>query len=922
MSSYFDIGTSSSNGSAYFDIGSSTPATSQKKSKGGLVGTLSRIPGRFGSNIEDAAVQSVTGTYKLGKDLVAAPEGGWGEIGQQWVDLFHGNLRYAKNDPLKQDVQGIADSYKAIAAHPLRDPGFTALALLPGIGVAGRTGMAASTLAKTGKVRAATSQFLAPDLGPRVVNAGGMPVTGHYSRSAPAMLVQKGADTLLQKGKPGGRVENRLHARAAKWNERNLRVQEAVARTPGTRLAALGAKLTPAEQRALRLVALEVPVGRTLGAHELRAAQARHPEEAARHQERIALTKDASKFLDDGPDGKPVIKPGSTKLRLVYDALVAASADRGAMLKNLDLMDETAQQAAKNKAASFSAGVPETVSAAAPFIGNPVEMTRLLGRPKVSSTGTFGHTRKLGSLKEATGASVERALERNDVTNVVAERHAEVVRLSSIQRRVNTIKRAGKPVPGRRDDVFVWTDKTTSSERIPAEVRKYLDNPDSIAKLPEHEQASLMDKLRAATFEWAPTNWKLKHDWDIDPESRAKFEDLAKKGKGVFVPRRLLGDAGKRSWNTSTPNALVRGVDTVNNAQKAALIYLKANYPLIQGLSNVAMNIIEGAANPFHVTRAVKTYQAVGPAVTAVVEDIMGQGAVLQAAFHGEGAVSHVSQKLAGVMTRKVDKPARLNAFHYEAEKLGYGSPEKFKSLLEDDKNVHDLVVVAQRAKEAIVDYGELSPFERNVVRRVVFVYPWQKGATKYAGHFLRDHPVQAAALGMLGEQGAQINEQKLGPVPSYLKGVFDPGSGLVNPAGVNFFQTPAQIGRAGAGLVTGSTQAASGQEFLSPAPAALVALLSNRDSLGRPLKGRLPQKLRHVLVEPAPIAAATRAVAKGHGGALGDTARTMFGSHTESKTFPSSNDALWRFLFGGLYPREYDRAALNRSAALEKTGR
>jgi hypothetical protein len=47
-----------------------------------------------------------------------------------------------------------------------------------------------------------------------------------------------------------------------------------------------------------------------------------------------------------------------------------------------------------------------------------------------------------------------------------------------------------------------------------------------------------------------------------------------------------------------------------------------------------------------------------------------------------------------------------------------------------------------------------------------------------------------------------------------------------------------------------------------------------------------------------------------------------VLGGRGPSKTFPNKNDALWRFLLGGLYPRQYDKAALNANAAREKTGR
>jgi hypothetical protein len=457
--------------------------------------------------------------------------------------------------------------------------------------------------------------------------------------------------------------------------------------------------------------------------------------------------------------------------------------------------------------------------------------------------------------------------------------------------------------------VFVWTNKLLSNERIPKDVRRYLDSPESIAQLAPDEQLSITEKLKRAVFE--------QRDWR-NPEAVAEFEKLAAQGKGVFVPRRLVGEYAKRDYMIGDVPG-VKFADAVNNAQKAGLVYLKLNYPVIQAVSNTAMNIIhQGFAAPVRLTQAVKLERKIGPELAAVVEDIMGQGAILQAAFEGQGATAHFTQKLAHIMSSKVDGPARKAAFYDEAVKAGYGSDAKFKALLTDDRLAGDLAEVAQRAKEAIVDYGDLSPFERSVVRRLVFVYPWQKGATKYAGHFLRDHPVQAAALGQAGTIGKEQNDKTFGPLPSYLEGLVPVGGKAVNPSGVNFLQTPAQIGRAAAGLITGNVPSvAQGQNFLSPAPSALNALMTRRDDIGRPLKGSLPANLRDLFVAPTPIAAAGRALTHDW-----DPSRKLLGDRTSSKTFPNVNDPLWRFLFGGLYPRQYSKAALNQNAAREQAGR
>jgi hypothetical protein len=135
--------------------------------------------------------------------------------------------------------------------HPLRHPGDTLLLALPAVGRAAKLGEAAA-LAKAGGsagdvVKAAT---VGVKPGPRVLHVGDMEVRGHYSRAAGSRVAQKLTDRALEKGaqrpgKVGVKVENQLHRRAAKWESRNQRTADAVARAPGTAVAALGKKLKP-----------------------------------------------------------------------------------------------------------------------------------------------------------------------------------------------------------------------------------------------------------------------------------------------------------------------------------------------------------------------------------------------------------------------------------------------------------------------------------------------------------------------------------------------------------------------------------------------------------------------------------------------------------------------------------------------------
>jgi hypothetical protein len=98
------------------------------------------------------------------------------------------------------------------------------------------------------------------------------------------------------------------------------------------------------------------------------------------------------------------------------------------------------------------------------------------------------------------------------------------------------------------------------------------------------------------------------------------------------------------------------------------------------------------------------------------------------------------------------------------------------------------------RSNKAMVDYGDLSPFERSYVRAVIPFYSWQKGMFKLLAHFPTDHPF---ATGMLLQLG-QIHEEYLkdqlgGTIPDAYLGLADLG-GWRNTRALNPFQDALQI--------------------------------------------------------------------------------------------------------------------------------
>lgn len=95
-----------------------------------------------------------------------------------------------------------------------------------------------------------------------------------------------------------------------------------------------------------------------------------------------------------------------------------------------------------------------------------------------------------------------------------------------------------------------------------------------------------------------------------------------------------------------------------------------------------------------------------------------------------------------------------------------------------------------ERAAKALVDYGDMGPLERSVLRSVIPFYAWQKGILKLAATFPSDHPIAAPLLMRLGRLNDELNRDRLGgPVPqAYIGALGLEGGPFTMPRGMNPF--------------------------------------------------------------------------------------------------------------------------------------
>jgi hypothetical protein len=155
--------------------------------------------------------------------------------------------------------------------------------------------------------------------------------------------------------------------------------------------------------------------------------------------------------------------------------------------------------------------------------------------------------------------------------------------------------------------------------------------------------------------------------------------------------------------------------------------------------------------------------------------------------------------------------------------------------LLDDDAVLDELVT---RTLDDLVNFRDLSNFERDKMRRIVPFYAWLKGMNKRAFRLVGEEPHKALQATWLADYGEEWIDDAVGAIPEFLKGMIPIGKEgsnyqlILTTHGLNPYQTPADV----VGMVQtlfDKDAAATGQNPLStfnPFLKAGVEALANRD--------------------------------------------------------------------------------------------
>lgn len=805
--------------------GSGTVAAKpQSKHGGGFLHAVEHVAGQTVKDLYDTAVHSPSGLYQVGKAVAEASAG--------------------NPKPFVKISEATGKGFVEDSKHPLRHPGNTLLdvgsVLSLGAGSVARVGEVGRVL-KAGEegsiVRAA---LRGPKPQARDIKYGDASISaGTYSRSALKRSSQKLYDEFQQRY-PDVRLPLRnLHERVGHELGTDRRITDAIGRAPAHALSKI--KLPLAKQKALQVVAEGLPVADRIAFHEKLLPELKGKLAASTRKE-IAALKASEQYVHD-VNGMPRIKPDHGDLAEIYQKAHAVATKREELLGNTDRLARAPHQggshtyrtqalsdAAKENRVAMPAAVVRSELGQTHYGFDPDMVPELFRFPYATKKalpalgkmqgykGGIGKTP--GTLNhEFKGALLKSGAFRNDTTKLVAESYLEAHRFAALMK--------------HRDEFLQLAhDEKTGPHDIPIRTDALLNRPWPKVLQDLSEQPA----LTKGDVQALGTHYEDARNDVFPTESIVKLEEgLLGEGKHPqvqWIDQRVLGGLNKPNPLVGFHGGSAKGLhvfDAINNASRAAILYLKPAYAVPNILGNAALNIVQqGWGAPTQVARSARLWAKLDKETRAVVKQSMGEG--VTGSLHSEaGAGTRAINKMAELWSGPVDTPFRVNAFFYEAHRFGYKTPAQLKKLMGDEK---ELLKVAREANSEIIDYGRLGPFEQNVVRRVIFFYPWVKGSSVYAARFVSTHPQQAALAGQLGKQGAAQDAKDLGALPSYAEGLFKVGERggnplTINPSSAGVLQTPADLLKSIQELGSGHPGQAFnlGQNFTPALQAALTLL-------------------------------------------------------------------------------------------------
>lgn len=346
----------------------------------------------------------------------------------------------------------------------------------------------------------------------------------------------------------------------------------------------------------------------------------------------------------------------------------------------------------------------------------------------------------------------------------------------------------------------------TSPTDIPMKVDPTKDTSDDLRQLYQRfgflDIEGGVDLTDLEKIDWndAEELWKGISPTDIEGRSIAETVlDLLRDGAKpidniVWVPERVIKPFySHASAGIEKYGALGKGfkitTDLINDYQKALVLFLHPAYVPMQMIGNSMMNLFQqGIFMPRNLWRAVRLHHSLTGPEMLKLDSYAGIGSasvVMDMSSFGKpfsATLGHWANLAADLIPRRA-------AWLHEAHRAGYKTPEEIKALINaTSDDAHQIKLdIATKARDAIVDFDRLSPFEKNVATRIIWFYPWLRGATRYTGRFALEHPALAGGMALLALYAQNYKDEKYGDLPNYLDSAVPLDTGVL-PGGKQLF--------------------------------------------------------------------------------------------------------------------------------------
>lgn len=411
---------------------------------------------------------------------------------------------------------------------------------------------------------------------------------------------------------------------------------------------------------------------------------------------------------------------------------------------------------------------------------------RRMGPGGVSTTGTVGKTRApQGTGQQNTLGLYSQGRLRTDPDVIVEDwQAAQSYEFNNIAK--DELARMGEPIDPTVGVKEGYILVNPQGHKIPRSWRKQdnlegegFTDKELVSDLDEYINNYLVQdpvRIRSALDEMANGNPLYK-------EVRQVREGVASQFFKHLIDPKIV----KTHPFLSAPSKVGKTMDAANDILYMSLIYSNPGYIPANIVGNLAFNALhQGAFTPINLARAGQLLARGPKDLRRMVLTETGQGAT-------PALASSILKKPARIVGRIPDDGPRVAAFLHEAAKAGVISKVKPVLTTKDYQKLRGLFGaknrpllndISDRAVEAMVNFERLSPAERAVAKRFLFVWPWIRGATAYPFRFAADYPLRAGALGAgayAATQNDELTDRLMDNMPPWLRGAVRVGEETIN---------------------------------------------------------------------------------------------------------------------------------------------